>query len=92
MRFEYDANKSKSNLDKHGVDFETAKELWLGFHLDVPARVHGETRVKSIGRIKGETFAAIWTPRAGAIRIISVRRATRRETSLYGRAEGYFNR
>ena len=28
MRFEYDQNKSKSNKEKHGFDFEEAKELW----------------------------------------------------------------
>jgi uncharacterized protein len=26
--FEYDAEKSESNLDKHGIDFEEAKGLW----------------------------------------------------------------
>lgn len=29
MKFEWNANKSSSNKSKHGIDFETAKELWL---------------------------------------------------------------
>ena len=28
MKFEYDANKSLSNKQKHGIDFEEAKQLW----------------------------------------------------------------
>jgi uncharacterized DUF497 family protein len=31
MQFEYDDNKSQSNLAKHGIDFVAAQELW-----DVP--------------------------------------------------------
>ena len=29
MNFEWDDEKSKSNKRKHGIDFETAKSLWL---------------------------------------------------------------
>lgn len=28
MNFEYDENKSQSNLAKHGIDFVQAQELW----------------------------------------------------------------
>ena len=28
MEFEYDRSKSERNLEKHGVDFEEAQELW----------------------------------------------------------------
>ncbi len=27
-QFEYDKNKSLSNLDKHGIDFEEAQKIW----------------------------------------------------------------
>ena len=30
MQFEYDWSKSESNLEKHGIDFEEAQELWAG--------------------------------------------------------------
>lgn len=29
MRFEWDTDKSKANKEKHGIDFRTAKALWL---------------------------------------------------------------
>jgi uncharacterized DUF497 family protein len=28
MKFEWDDDKSQSNMEKHGIDFETAKTLW----------------------------------------------------------------
>jgi uncharacterized DUF497 family protein len=28
MKFEYDPQKSQINIQKHGIDFETAKKLW----------------------------------------------------------------
>jgi len=28
MKFEWDGQKSFSNQKKHGIDFETAKDLW----------------------------------------------------------------
>ena len=29
MKFEWDAKKSSANKIKHGIDFETAKNIWL---------------------------------------------------------------
>ncbi len=29
IKFELDDDKNSSNKTKHGIDFETAKELWL---------------------------------------------------------------
>jgi uncharacterized DUF497 family protein len=29
MKFGWDEEKSRTNQDKHGIDFETAKNLWL---------------------------------------------------------------
>ena len=28
MKFEWDENKKRSNKEKHGIDFETATQLW----------------------------------------------------------------
>ena len=43
MQFEYDPNKSDSNLEKHGIDFEEAQELW-----------NDEWRLSALVRRKGE--------------------------------------
>jgi uncharacterized DUF497 family protein len=29
MKFDWDEEKSRTNQDKHGIDFEAAKNLWL---------------------------------------------------------------
>ena len=52
MIFEYDFNKSKTNKQKHGIDFEEAKQLWNDpYLLQIPARTIGEKRFLCIGKI-----------------------------------------
>lgn len=36
MQFEYDPNKSKSNKEKHGIDFDEAQALWENDTIKVP--------------------------------------------------------
>ncbi|NPD20766.1 BrnT family toxin [Rhodophyticola sp. DY48A3-103] len=84
MRFEFDPAKSASNMEKHGIDFETAQAIWDDpWMLEVPARTEDEPRVLSIGAIDGRHWSAIWTPRGDAVRIISVRRARKEEIAYY---------
>lgn len=85
MQFECDPNKSSANMDKHGIDFEYAQALWNDVTVEFAANVKGESRTKAIGRISGEYWAAIYTMRGEAIRIISVRAATPDERSAYDR-------
>ncbi len=85
MRFEWDDTKSKSNTAKHGIDFETATLLWQDVNrirIDTPYPIENRTIV--IGQIAGKLWAAIATKRGDAMRIISVRRARKKETQLYG--------
>lgn len=84
MRFIYDPRKSNLNLEKHGISFEEAKALWDDPNLIVAqSNKHGEQRWAAIARIEGSYWTAIYTKRDFAIRIISVRRATRKERSCY---------
>ena len=84
MQFEYDPDKSAANEAKHGIDFEAAQALWDDpWLLEAPARTQDEPRVIVIGRIGRRHWAAIWTPRDGAVRIISVRRARKEEVERY---------
>ena len=84
MNFEYDPAKSASNLSKHGIDFEQAQALWDDpWMLEALAKTEDEPRVLSIGKIEGRHWAAVWTPRGDAVRIISVRRARKEEISYY---------
>ncbi len=84
MTFEWDDDKSRKNIEKHGIGFETAKDLWHDenrIEIEVPHPV--EERWIILGRVQGKIWAAIYTVRQGSIRIISVRRARAKEVRLY---------
>ena len=82
--FEYDNNKSNSNLKKHGIDFDAAKELWVDPELtELQVKSEDEPRVLVIGVIAKKHWSAVITYRGSAIRIISVRRSRRKEVELY---------
>jgi hypothetical protein len=83
MDFEYDFQKSKANQEKHGVDFEEAKQLWRGENVIIPATVLGEPRFMIIGTIKEHVYSCIFTIRDKKIRIISCRRSRPKEKELY---------
>jgi hypothetical protein len=84
--FEFDLNKSRANLQKHGIDFRTAQALWNdSLRLEIPARTEGdEERWALIGRAQGKLWTAVWTRRGTVVRIISVRRSRKEEEALYG--------
>jgi uncharacterized DUF497 family protein len=84
MHFEFDAEKSKSNLTKHGIDFGQAQTLWRDADgLAVPSKYSGESRMLWIASREGKLWTAIYTEREGKIRIISVRRAHENERNAY---------
>ncbi|MEL6354840.1 MAG: BrnT family toxin [Cyanobacteria bacterium J06627_28] len=84
MAFEFDERKSLSNKEKHGIDFVEAQILWKDEHrLEVPARTVTESRFVVIGEVKSKVWAAVVTYRDENTRIISVRRARKREVELY---------
>lgn len=84
MKFEYDPKKSKSNKQKHGIDFEEAKILWIDVRgIEIEARTIGETRKLLIAKKEGEIWSAIFTVRNEKIRIISVRKSRKNEKEIY---------
>lgn len=84
MGFEYDPEKSASNLIKHGIDFEDARALWSDPNLiEIPAKNTDEPRFLVIGKIGRKHWSAITTYRKNSIRIISVRRSREKEVELY---------
>ena len=82
--FEYDTKKSTSNLEKHGIDFVAAQELWLDPDLlEVQAKSEDEPRFLVIASIAHKHWSAVITHRGSTIRIISVRRSRTTEVNLY---------
>ena len=90
-RFEWDENKNQANREKHGISFETAKLVFDDPHcLVVLDRIEaGEERWHAIGMIlkTAVVLTVIHTHRTEGsqeiIRVISARRATKREENDY---------
>ena len=86
MKFEWDEGKNKTNLQKHGIDFNDVPELF-----ELPMLVlldswddYDEERWIGIGMLFELVCVVIYTEREGdVIRIISARKATKRETIAY---------
>jgi uncharacterized protein len=87
LTFEWDSRKARSNFSKHGVSFETASTVF-GDHvsLTIPDPDHSitERRYITIGRaFNGKLIVVVHTERRDNIRIISARRASRRERNFF---------
>ena len=88
MMFEWDDEKSHSNQVKHGIDFDAAKALWDDANrVEIQSPYPLESRSVLIGKLDKKLWTAIFTMRGSAIRIISVRRARKKEAKLYGEKE-----
>jgi len=89
--FEWDPLKAQVNADKHGITFDDAVTIFLDTDaLDGPDLQHSakESRFRRLGRsAAGDVLMVVYTLRRTShvetIRIISARRASRRERSAY---------
>lgn len=92
LRFEWDPKKAAGNLAKHGVSFEEAATVFgdpLGRIVDDPRHSAAEQRYVLLGRSEQQGLLAVmFTEREEAIRLISVRKATRRERREYEEGKG----
>jgi uncharacterized DUF497 family protein len=84
VEFEFDSAKSAANLEKHGMNFTQAQQLWLDVtRVEVPARTVDEPRWLVVGQIGGKHWSVVVTYREGRARIISARRSRKEEVALY---------
>jgi uncharacterized protein len=81
MDFEWDEAKRHANLAKHGVDFEVAALIFAGpvFEAKDERKDYGEERFIAVGRIGEGGYVVVFTRSGGTIRLISARRAGRRD-------------
>lgn len=85
MRFEWDENKRQININKHGIDFVDAEDVFKGKTLTVEdVRFdYGEQRFITLGLMKGRVVVIVHTERDDAIRLISIRKASQYEKKSY---------
>ena len=88
LRFEWEPNKNEVNKKKHGLSFETAKEVFydeFAILFDDPDHSIDEDRFLIIGSIKTEQICIVshCYRDDDRIRIISARKATKAEKQVY---------
>ena len=87
LDFEWDESKAAANLKKHGISFDEAASVFadpraLSFADVDHSALEDRSRTYGISR-QGRLLVVVHTERHGGIRIISSRKATRYEKSLY---------
>jgi uncharacterized DUF497 family protein len=90
LRYEWDEAKSRSNFAKHGLDFSDAEEVFSGSCVTFADDrfEYGEPRLITLGALSGRIVVIAHTPRAGGTRVISMRKANRREQEIYKKRLG----
>ncbi|MDN5940702.1 MAG: BrnT family toxin [Nitrospira sp.] len=89
VRFEWDETKREANIAKHGIDFSDVSEMFSSLMLVGPdsRKDYGETRKIGFGLIRGRLMVVAFTGREpNSIRIISARKANKREEAYYQEA------
>lgn len=85
--FEWDKGNVDKSYEKHGISPEQSEEVFTDEHVViVPDIAHsiGEERLIAIGKSnEQQVLFVIFTKRRGVIRIISARRANKKERSIY---------
>lgn len=86
MTYEWDDAKAAANLAKHGVPFAHATRVFddpYRLEREGPSEDYGEPRYQALGMVEGRVLFVAFPYRGNTIRIISARRATRRERRQY---------
>ena len=85
MNYTFDPAKSAANVKKHGVFFAVAADFeWETALVDVDERHnYGEPRLIATGLIGNRVYVMVFNLRETSVRIISLRKANRREVQRY---------
>jgi len=87
LTFEWDKNKAHSNLHRHKITFDEASTVFkdtVSLTIDDPLHSQDENRLILVGMsYKNRLLVVIHTERGNNIRIISARKASKKERSLY---------
>jgi hypothetical protein len=88
VRIEYDAGKEVANVAKHGVSLSVAADLeWDDALVWVDdRREYGEARMIALAPKRTILYYVAFVDRGGVRRVISARRANRREVRHYVRS------
>ena len=85
MRFTWDDAKRTGTLKDHGLDFADAKEVFSGptFTFEDARFSYREERFVTLGMLRGLVVSIVHTETSRIIRIISFRKATKNEQTIF---------
>jgi uncharacterized DUF497 family protein len=85
LNIEFDSVKNEKNILERGISFELAADfdlatakVWTDARKD-----YGEERFIALGYISNRLFSMVFTVRGESLRVISLRKANKREVSNY---------
>ncbi len=85
--YEWNETKNNSNLKKHSLDFNLAIEVFSDPNgiMQLNHNIDGEERSQIIGKLQNEIIIVfvVFTQRRQKIRIISARKANKKERQIY---------
>jgi uncharacterized DUF497 family protein len=84
---DFDRVKSARNARERGIAFERFADMDFetAIAIEDTRKEYGEQRLRVLGTIAGKLHAAVITPRGETIRVISLRRANKREERAYAK-------
>jgi uncharacterized protein len=87
--FDWNPKKRESNLRDHKIDFQDVRGIFDGYHIIRRSDRHGEIRYEVFGYVENREVLAAFTIRNGICRLVSARRASRKERrEFYHRLTG----
>ena len=81
---DFDPAKEAINIAKHGISLTRFEDMVDQTFTEDVRHSQDEARYLVFGQIDGALHAAVITYRAGGLRVISLRRASRKERRIYG--------
>ena len=85
MIIDFDVAKSAKNMAERELSFDSVADFdWQSASITIDSRnVYPEQRLVALGYLNERLHVLCFTPIAGGIRVISMRRANKREVSRY---------
>lgn len=85
MEFNWSETKRATNIKTHGLDFVDARSVFEGltYTFEDDRFSYGEHRFVTLGLLAGIPVSVVHTENEYEIRIISFRKATKRESQIY---------
>ena len=85
MEITFDPAKNERNIRERGISFEQAREFDFetALYVEDAREDYGEKRFRALGSIRRRLHVLVFTMRGETLRVISLRKANRKEANWY---------